>query len=170
MLRISLLLLASLGIASAQIKVAIINVQNAVLETAEIKKAQTDLEAKYRPQQAELEKLQKEIVDLQGQLQAGQGKLTQQAEQDIQITGARKQRELKRRSEDLQAEVDRERNEVLQRSGGRMQEVVKKLAEEKALDVVIDVTNAVYFKPALEITKEAIAAYDKAYPSAAAAK
>jgi len=170
MLRISLLLLASLGIASAQIKVAIINVQNAVLETAEIKKAQTDLEAKYRPQQAELEKLQKEIVDLQGQLQAGQGKLTPQAEQDIQITGARKQRELKRRSEDLQAEVDRERNEVLQRSGGRMQDVVKKLAEEKALDVVIDVTNAVYFKPALEITKEAIAAYDKAYPSAAAAK
>ena len=37
------------------------------------------------------------------------------------------------------------------------------------LDVVIDVSNAVYFKPALDITKEAVAAYDKTYPSAATA-
>ena len=46
-----------------------------------------------------------------------------------------------------------------------MQEVVKKLAEEKGFDVVVDVSNAVYFKPALEITTESIAAYDKAYPA-----
>jgi outer membrane protein len=46
-----------------------------------------------------------------------------------------------------------------------VQEVVKKLAEEKGLDVVVDITNAFYFKPALEITTESIAAYDKAYPA-----
>ena len=45
-----------------------------------------------------------------------------------------------------------------------MQEVVKKLAEEKGFDVVVDISNTVYFKPALEITTESIAAYDKTYP------
>lgn len=47
--------------ASAQTKVAVINLQKAVIDTAEIKKAQADLEAKYRPRQEQAEKLQKEI-------------------------------------------------------------------------------------------------------------
>ncbi len=47
-----------------------------------------------------------------------------------------------------------------------MQEVIKKLAEEKGgYDLVVDVSQALYFKPALEITTEALAAYNKAYPA-----
>ena len=116
MLRTSVLLLGLAFGAFAQLKVAIINSQAAVIETAEIKKAQTELEAKYKPRQTQIETLQKEIAALQQQLQAGQGKLTPQAEQDIQIRGQRKQRELQRLGEDLQGEVDRERQEILGRA------------------------------------------------------
>jgi outer membrane protein len=45
-----------------------------------------------------------------------------------------------------------------------MTEVVKKVAEARGIDIVIDITNTLYFKPALDITAEATAAYDKAYP------
>ena len=45
-----------------------------------------------------------------------------------------------------------------------MQAVVKKLAEEKGLDLVVDTSTALYYKEAMDITKDAIAAYDKAYP------
>jgi outer membrane protein len=164
-LRTSVLTLALAFGAFAQAKVAIINSQAAVIETAEIKKAQTELEAKYRPRQAQVEKLQKEIADLQQQLQAGQGKLNPQAEQDLQLRGQRRQRELQRLGEDLQGDVDRERNEILGRTGQRMQDIVKKIAEERGYDMVVDVSNTVYYKPALEITKEATAAYDKAFPA-----
>lgn len=164
MVRTSVLLLALSFSAFAQLKVAIINSQAAVIDTAEIKKAQAELEAKYKPRQAQIEAVQKEIADLEQQLQAGQGKLTPQAAQDIQIRGQRKQRDLQRMGEDLQGEVDRERNEILGRSGQRMQDVVKKIAEERGYDVVVDTSNTVYYKPGLEITKDATAAYDKAYP------
>lgn len=164
MLRFGLLLLATGCVAFAQSKLAIINTQLAVVETAEIKKAQAELEARFKPRQAAVEKLQKEIADLQQQLQAGQGKLNPSAEQNLTLQGQRKQRDLQRLTEDVQQEVDRERTEILQRTGGRMQDVVKKLAEERALDVIIDISNTVYYKPALDITKEATAAYDKAYP------
>jgi len=150
---------------AAQTKVGIIDLQKAVLETAEIKKAQADLEAKFRPRQAELQKTEAELQQIQAQLQSG--KLTPQQEAELQAQGQRRQRDYQRKSEDLQADVDRERTDILQRSGQRMTEVVKKLAEEKGLDVVIDVSNAIYFKPALEVTKDASAAYDKAYPAAA---
>jgi len=165
MLRISLLLLASLAAASAQTKVGIINVQNAILDTAEIKKAQLELEGRYKPRQQKVESLQKELADLQNKLQTMAGKLTPQAEQEMQVSGQRKQRELQRLTEDLQADVDRERNEILSKSGTRMQEVVKKLAEEKGLDVIMDVSSTLYFKPTMELTKDAVAAYDKAYPA-----
>jgi len=46
-----------------------------------------------------------------------------------------------------------------------MTDVVKKLAEAKGLDLVVDSTSALYFKDALDLTNDAIAAYDKAYPA-----
>jgi outer membrane protein len=152
--------------AAAQTKVAVVSLQQAILGTAEIKKAQADMEAKFKPRQAEIQKLQKELQDIQNQLQTMQGKLTQQAEQDLTFQGQRKQRDLQRLNEDLQAEVDRERNRILAESGNKMQAVIQKLAEAKAIDVVIDITNTVYFKPALDLTQEATAAYDKAHPVA----
>jgi outer membrane protein len=159
------LALASLGqVASAQAKIAIINLQKAVLDSDEIQKASKALEAKYKPRQQELEKLQNEIQVIQQQLQTNSGKLNPQAEADLNAQGARKQRDLQRKGEDLQGDVDRERNEILGKSTQKMGDVVKKLAEEKGYDVVIDISNTIYFKPALEITSEAMAAYNKTYP------
>lgn len=158
------LLLACAATASAQVKAAIINLQRAVLETAEIQKAQKELEARFKPRQDKAEGLQRELATIQGQLQTMAGKLTPQAEAELNVQGQRKQRELQRLTEDLQGDVDRERQDILGRSAQRMSEVVKKLSETKALDLVVDVTNAVYFKPALEITAEATAEYNKAYP------
>ena len=47
----------------------------------------------------------------------------------------------------------------------KMPDVVKKMAEEKGYDLVVEATTAIYFKTALDITKDAIAEYDKAYPA-----
>jgi outer membrane protein len=157
-------LLAAVSAASAQTKVGVINLQRAVLESQEIKKASKDLEAKYGPRQQAVERLQREIQALQQNLQTNAGKLTPQAEADLTTQGQRKQRELTRMTEDLQGDVERERNTVLGKSSQAMQEVVKKIAEEKGLDMVVDVSTAIYFKPAMEITTESIAAYDKAHP------
>jgi len=74
---------------------------------------------------------------------------------------------VQRLRDDLQADVDRDRNEILQKSAGKMTDVLKKLAEEKGYDIVVDAPYAPYFKSSLEITTDLIAAYDKAYPAAA---
>ena len=148
----------------AQSKLATISFQRALLDTAELKKAQADMEAKYKPRQTQIDKTQAEIQQIQQQLQAMAGKLTPQAEGEMTAQLQRKQRDLQRYTEDLQADVDAERNDILRRSNQRMVEVVQKLGEEKGLDAVIEAANLVYAKPVLDITKEATAAYDKAYP------
>ena len=167
---------ASLLIASAAIsgslaaqeigpaKVAIINLQQAVLGTAEIKKDSAALEAKFSPRQRTIEELQKELQDIQKQ--ASTPNLQPGREAELQSQFTTKQKQLKRLGEDLQADVNAERQDILGRVGRQMAEVVKKLAEEKNIDVVMDVTNALYFKPSLDLTIAATAAYDKANPVA----
>jgi outer membrane protein len=166
-LLIAVLALASIGTASAQIKLAVINTQKALLETDEIKKAQLEMEAKFKPRQDQMLKLQRELEDIQTQLNSG--KLNELGTQELTAEGQRKQRELQRDQQDLQEDVERERTEIIQRAGTRMQEVVKKLADEKGLDIVVDSANTVFFKATFELTAEATAAYNKAYPVTPAA-
>jgi len=148
--------------ASAQLKVGIVNFQQALLGTAEMKKASNDLMMKYKPQQDQLEKLQKDLNEIQAKLQ--DPRTTPPVAAELQADGQRKQRDAKRITEDVQAGAEADRNDILRRGTAQMTEVVKKLADEKGLDVVVDSANIVFFKPTLEITQEAIAAYDKAYP------
>jgi outer membrane protein len=143
-------------------KVAIINLQQAVVQTQEIKKDSAALQEKFSPRQKTIEALQKQMQDIQKQ--AATPNLQPGKEAELQSQFTTKQKQLQRLGEDLQADVNAERQDILGRVGRQMSEVVKKLAEERGLDVVIDVTNALYFKPSLDLTAAATAAYDKANP------
>ena len=151
--------------ASAQVKAGVVSLQKAILETAEIKKAGNDMQVKYKKRQDDLDKAQRELQDIQLQLQSAQGKLSAAGEADLQARGARKEREVKRLEEDLRTDVERDRNEVLQRAQTRMIEIVKKVSDEKGLDLVVEASAVITFKPALDVTNDVVAAYDKAYPA-----
>ena len=51
-------------LAPAQVKVAVIDLQRAVFESAEIKKADEQMQATFKPRQDEIDQLQKEIAAL----------------------------------------------------------------------------------------------------------
>jgi outer membrane protein len=168
-LMVSTALFVFCHIAAAQSKVAVINLQRAVLESAEIKAASAAMEARYKPRVTQIEQLDKEIAAIGQNLQSNAGKLTAQAETELNAQGTRKQRDLQRLKDDLQADVERDRNEILQKSAMKMSDVLKKLAEEKGYDIVVDAPYAPYFKAALDITGDLIAAFDKVYPAVAPA-
>lgn len=143
-------------------KIAIINAQKAVADTKELQKDQAMLQAKYAPRQQQIQSLQSDLSTIQQQLAAQN--LTPDRESQLRQTGTEKQKQLQRLTEDLQSDVNNERQDILGRAGRQMADVVRKIAEARGIDVVIDVTNTIYFKPALDITPEATAEYDKAYP------
>jgi outer membrane protein len=164
---VACLALVSTALSFGQAKIGVVNSQKALLETEEIKKAQKDLETKYKPRQDAMAKLDKELQDIQAQLQSG--RLNEMGQQELTAQGQRKQRDLQRMQQDLQQDVESERNDVLQRAGTRMQDVIRKVADEKGLDVVLDSSSTHYFKAPLDITDDVVAAYNKAYPAVTAA-
>jgi outer membrane protein len=159
----ALLLSGFAGAASAQVKVAVINTQKAMADTEELKKASAAVEAKYKPRQDELAKLQADLQSIEQQLNSG--KLNQNAAAELQTQGQRKQRDAQRISDDLQADFERDRTDILGKASQKMQTVIQKLAEEKGVDVIVDASQTLFFKPALDLTADATAAYNKANPA-----
>jgi outer membrane protein len=153
---------------AAQTKVAVVDLQQALLGTAETKKADSAMSAKFTPRQIEMERVNGELTKLQQTLQAGGDAMTPQAVADNQAQTARRQRELQRMQEDYQADIEKDRNEVLAGITQKMVGIVKQVADEKGIDLVVDRANTLYFKDPLDLTKDVIAAYDKANPVAAA--
>jgi len=147
----------------AQTKAAVVNLQAAVFGTAEAKKADAEMQARFKPRQDEIQNLTKEIDSLSTRIQSG--KLTPQEESDVTALGKRRQTELQRKQDDFNADAQAFRDETVQKMGAKMQAVVKKLAEEKGYDLVLEASTAIFFKGALDITNDAIAAYDKANPA-----
>ena len=162
---VAILSLAATATASAQLKVGTVNLQRALQDTAEIKAAEADLKAQFGPKQEELAGLEREISKLTQDYEANQQKYNEATLAEMSSRIQLKQRQYQRNSDSLQDAVNRARQDILQRVGQRLQEVVKKVAEEKGLDFVADSANLLYAKPTMDISTEVTAAYDKAYPA-----
>jgi len=162
-------LLALAQAAPAQVKIAVVNLQQAVAGTAEVKKADADLQARLKPQQDRAQKLQADLASIQQQLQSGGSRLTEQQQADLNDQGQKEQREYQRIMQDLQDAADSARQDVLPKASQRMAEVLKKLAAEKGYDLVVESSVTYFSKIGMDITAEATAAYDKTYPVAGGA-
>jgi Skp family chaperone for outer membrane proteins len=62
--------------ATAQLKVAVVNLQKSLQDTAEIKQAEADLKARFGPRQEEIASMEKEIAKLTQEAEANQSKST----------------------------------------------------------------------------------------------
>ena len=157
--------LMSVAPAMAQAKVGVIDFQRAVVETAEFKKAFAELEAKYKPKQDALAKAQQELQDIETQLRASQGQLSQAGTAELQAKGQRKQVQVDRLTMDLQEEFEGERDAALRVVTTRFTDVLKKFAADKGLDFIQDSAALHFFKPDTDVTDAAIAAYNSAHPA-----
>ncbi len=156
--------LSATAAAQAPLKVGVVSLQKALEGTAELKQAEVDLRAKFGPRQDQLAQMEKDLAKMQQDYDGNQGKYNQAALAELSQRIQRRQLQLQRNTQALQEEVNRDRQDVLQRVGKNLQDIIKKVAEEKGLDMVVDSSAALFSKPAMDISPDVTAAYDKAFP------
>ena len=163
--------------AAAPTKVAVIQIQAALVSTKEGQKAAADLETKMGPRKKELDGKQAELKDLQDKLQRGGNTLSDSAKEDLTRNIDQKTKSFNRQVEDAQAELEAEQQKLLQQLGQKMMQVIDKYAQSNGFSIVLDVSNpntpVLYASNTIDITKEVIDLYDKtmgAAPAAAPAK
>jgi outer membrane protein len=166
---------AALAQAQGQVptKIAVINVQTAILSTKDGQKAATDLQTQFSPRQQDLEKKQTELTALQDQLRKGSATMSEDAKtklmRDIDATTTRVNRD----RQDAQSDLEEAQGKVMQELGGKMMAVMEKYAMQNGYAVVLDVSNpqtpVLWAASAVDITNDIVKLYDQAYPGVAAA-
>ena len=162
-----ILLMAATFLAQAQNagKVAVINIQGAIVSTKDGQKAASELDAKTQPKKKELEQKQNEINGLQDQFNKGQNTLSDATKNDLYKNIELKKKNLQRDVEDAQAELEQDQQKILQQLGQKMIAVIERYARDNSYTLVVDVSNpqtpVLYASPSIDITKEIVELYDK---------
>lgn len=161
------------GAAAPAKSVGIINLRGAIGNTAEGKQASAELQSQFAPRSTEIDNMTKQINDLQQKLQAGQGKLSQEEEARLTAEGQRLTQRLDRRRSDFQEDATAAQQEVLERIGRKMVDVLDRYARENGFSVVLDTSGQnspiLYASNQIDVTQDIIRLYDQAYPVKAGA-
>ena len=154
--------------AAAPTKVAIISVQQAILQTKDGQTASAALQAKFMPKRQQLEKKQSDIVNLQEQMKKGSATMSDEAKSKLARDIDSNQKSLQRDSEDFDADVQQEEGKIMQDLGQKMMDVIIKYATQNGFSMVLDVssqqTPVLWADPSADITTEIIKLYDQAHP------
>src|ERR1035437_7929030 len=106
----------------APTKVAVIQIQAAIVSTKEGQKSLEGLKAKFEPKKQELDKKQADMMALQDQLKKGGATMSDAAKEKIQTDLTNGQKELTRRGEDFDAEVQQDETKVFNELGAKLME------------------------------------------------
>jgi outer membrane protein len=154
-------------------KVGYLNLQQAVLATAEGQKASGDLNAKYAPKKADLDRRQSEIAALSDQLKKGSATMSDDARLKLERDVDAKTKALNRDTEDASTDMEQDGNKVMGEVAGKMQQIVQNYAIQNGYAVVLDVSsqqNQVFWAaPSTNVTADVIKLYNDAHPVTAAA-
>jgi outer membrane protein len=159
---------AAAGAAAAPSKIAVINIRNAIVATAEGKVAQSQLQSQFAPKQNELQSIQKQIEDLQRKLTDGARTLSDDEKGKLQREGELLSRRLQRGNDDLNEELNAAQGEIVDSIGRKMLEVLDRYSRENGFTAVLDTSAqgspVVYGSSQSDITQEIVRLYDQAYP------
>jgi outer membrane protein len=149
-------------------KIGVINVRQAIVTTSEGKQASSELQSQFAARQTELENLNKQITDLRQRLAAGQSTLSQDEQARLTRQGELLARQLQRKQDEYQEDVNASQGDVIDKIGRKMIDVLDRYARENGYVAILDSsaqnTPILYASNQIDVTQDIIRLYDQAYP------
>ncbi len=154
----------------APTKVGFVDVERAIYTIGEGKARLKELETWARPREEELAKLAKEISDLQTEIVAKRGTVSDEALESLNRQLVSKQRQGEDRQRTAKREFEERQNAVLRDLGGKLQALVADYGEKNGFAVIfiIKPTDVAYLSASADLTDIFIKLYNEKHPAAAA--
>jgi outer membrane protein len=145
-------------------KVGIINIQVAIVNSNEGQRDFETLQKKFDPKRAELENLNKEVEELQKKFNAQGDKLNEEARGELLKQIDARKKTLQRNYEDANTDIQAQQNEIANRIGQKLIEVLDKFAKDNNFTLVLDVSGqtspVLWAAASVDITKPVVDAYN----------
>jgi outer membrane protein len=150
--------------APAATKVGIINIQAAIVNSNEGQRDFESLQKKFDPKRQELESLNKEVDELQKKFNAQGDKMNDEARGDLLKQIDSKKKTLQRSYEDANTDIQAQQNEIANRIGQKLVEVLDKYAKDNAYTLILDVSGqaspVLWAAASVDVTKAVVEAYN----------
>ena len=150
--------------ASAQ-RIAVIDMQGAILQTKDGQKAAADLKAKYDPIQQKINQRGQELQAKQANYQKTSATLSAEAKATAERDMQQLETQLQRDTDDAKNEAQQDQNKALQPILQKLQAVLDKYATEKKISMIVDLSsrpnNLLFATAESNITTDVIALYDQ---------
>jgi outer membrane protein len=154
--------------AQAEQKLGAINIQAAMTGTKEGQKAAFELEQKLLPRKKTIDAKAGAIRELQDRLQRGGAAMSETAKADLTRQIDERTKSYNRDMEDAQAELGEQNRQLIQEMTTKMTKVLDEFAAANGFNVIFDVSNpntpVLFTSNMIDITREVVAMYDKAFP------
>lgn len=154
--------------AAASGKVGVVDVRQAIVATSEGKQASAELQSQFAPRQSELEGLNKQIADIRQRLSVGAEKLSADEGTRLQRQGEVLSRQLQRKQDEYQEDVNAAQADVVDRIGRKLVDVLDRYSRENGFVIVFDSSAqnspVLYKSTQIDVTQDIVRLYDQAYP------
>jgi outer membrane protein len=148
--------LAITGTAWAELKIAVLDYQMALLDSDAAKKYAVDSEKKFAPQLKKLQALEADAKKLQDRLVKDGEKMAQAEFERLELELKQKARDFQIESQELNEAKATADNEVLQTLKPKLDQAVEEVLKTGNYDLVIDRNAVIDVKPQLDITLRVI--------------
>jgi outer membrane protein len=162
-LRVSKALCAGLALAlaagvagAAELKIGVVNTERIFREAAPAVRAQRKLEREFAQRDAELQKLSRQVRDLQAQLEKEGVTLPEADKRNKERELANMNRDFQRAQREFREDLNLRRNEELAGVQERANRAIQQIAETEKFDLILQ--EAVYAGSRVDITEKVIKA------------
>ncbi len=146
-------------------KIAVVDMQGAILQTKEGQKASAELKAKFGPKEEEFNKRGAALAVKQEQYRKTANTMSEEARAAADREVALASRNLQHDADDAKADFQAEENKLLGGIMSRMQTVLTRYANDNQITMIVDISaqpnNLLFADQSANITTPVIALYDK---------
>ena len=152
------------SLAVAELKIAVVNVQQAAFETVQGKELEKRRQAELKPEVDKLKAMETEIQKLQQKFNAEKDTADDAERAKIQAEGQVRSDEYSKQAQKAQAIQAKYEQELGKKLGERMQSVLKSIGANEKYDLILRAEGALYAAPAHDITKHVTELLDRSKP------
>ena len=163
------LLLTAAPTASAQMRVAVVDTQRAVMETEDGLRAQATLKKLFDKRQRELDQKQKDLQKEREELEKNRAQINNEAMAKRVENWQREMAQVQAVFVEYNKELQQKQNELTQPIVQKAVGIIRRLATQEGYDLVLERQAATYFRSDLDLTDRVITLYNRGDAPAAPA-
>ncbi len=149
-------LLMATQIFAVELKVGFVNTERIFREAGPAQKAQKKLEKEFAARDAELQKMAKQVRDLQAQVEKESVTMSEADKRNKERDLANLNRDFQRQTREFREDLNMRKNEELATVQERANKVIKEIAEIEKFDLIVQ--DAVFASTKIDITDKVLKA------------